>query len=44
VIYAHDVTTEQPMYEISHQVRINAPVDQVWNVLTDFEWFPEWSQ
>ena len=31
------------MYEISNQVMINAPVDQVWNVLTDFDRFPEWN-
>lgn len=31
------------MYEISNQVRINAPVDQVWQVLTDVDRFHEWN-
>jgi hypothetical protein len=31
------------MYEISNQVMINAPVDQVWNVLTDLDRFYEWN-
>lgn len=29
------------MYEISNQITINAPADQVWKVLTDFSRFPE---
>lgn len=31
------------MYEISNQIKINAPVDQVWKVLTDFSGFHEWN-
>jgi hypothetical protein len=31
------------MYEINNQVQINAPVDQVWKVLTDFDRFHEWN-
>lgn len=31
------------MYEINNQVRIGAPIEQVWQVLTDFKRFPEWN-
>jgi hypothetical protein len=31
------------MYEINNQVQINAPIAQVWRVLTDFDRFHEWN-
>lgn len=31
------------MYEISNQMTIDAPVDQVWTVLTDLDRFPDWN-
>lgn len=31
------------MYEISNQIKINAPVDHVWKVLTDVDRFHEWN-
>jgi len=31
------------MYEINNQIKINAPVDQVWQVLTAVDRFHEWN-
>ncbi len=31
------------MFEINNHIQINAPVDQVWKVLTDFDRFHEWN-
>ena len=36
-------TGKNDMFEINHDIEINAPAEAVWDVITDFDRYPEWN-